>query len=42
MSERVWQIACGEQGRRHDRLFLDHDVMFLGPRRLWPLFADRI
>ncbi len=29
----VWQIACGEKGRRYQRLFLDHDVMFLGPGR---------
>lgn len=28
---RVWQIACGERGRFYDNLFLDHDVMFLGP-----------
>jgi len=27
----VWQIACGEAGRRYDQLFLKHDVMFLGP-----------
>lgn len=27
----VWQIACGEAGRRYDHLFLKHDVMFLGP-----------
>jgi len=31
MSHHVWQIACGEQGRRYDHLFLNHDVMFLGP-----------
>jgi hypothetical protein len=29
----VWQIACGEPGRYYDDLFLDHDVMFLGPGR---------
>jgi hypothetical protein len=33
MSPQVWQIACGEKGRRYQRLFLDHDVMFLGPGR---------
>lgn len=33
MSQQVWQIACGEKGRRYQRLFLDHDVMFLGPGR---------
>jgi len=27
----VWQIACGEAGRRYAQLFLKHDVMFLGP-----------
>lgn len=30
---RVWQIACGEKGRRYGHLFLDNDVMFLGPGR---------
>jgi len=33
LSPQVWQIACGEKGRRYQRLFLDHDVMFLGPGR---------
>lgn len=33
MKPQVWQIACGEKGRRYQRLFLDHDVMFLGPGR---------
>jgi hypothetical protein len=33
---RVWQIACGESGRYYDDLFLDHDVMFLGPGRPGP------
>lgn len=28
---KVWQIACGERGRYYDDIFLDHDVMFLGP-----------
>lgn len=32
----VWQIACGEKGRRYERLFLNHDVMFLGPGRFGP------
>ncbi len=36
MSPQVWQIACGEKGRRYQRLFLDHDVMFLGPGRFGP------
>ncbi len=27
----VWQIACGERGRYYEDIFLDHDVMFLGP-----------
>lgn len=33
LTPRVWQIACGERGRRYQQLFLDHDVMFLGPGR---------
>jgi len=33
---RVWQIACGEPGRYYADLFLDHDVMFLGPGRPGP------
>jgi len=33
---RVWQIACGEPNRYYDDLFLDHDVMFLGPGRPGP------
>jgi hypothetical protein len=36
MGTQVWQIACGEKGRRYQRLFLDHDVMFLGPGRFGP------
>ncbi len=36
----VWQIACGEKGRRYDKLFLDHDVMFLGPGRFGPYSED--
>jgi hypothetical protein len=43
----VWQIACGEAGRYYDDLFLDHDVMFLGPgrpgkydRRLYRAWAE--
>lgn len=31
MAEVVWQIACGEAGRRYESLFLDHDLMLLGP-----------
>jgi uncharacterized short protein YbdD (DUF466 family) len=27
----VWQIAAGETGRRYPELFIDHDVMFIGP-----------
>jgi hypothetical protein len=27
----VWQIGCGESGRRYHDLFLRHDVMFCGP-----------
>lgn len=28
---RVWQIACGETGRKYSELFLRHDVMCCGP-----------
>lgn len=41
MSPQVWQIACGEKGRRYQRLFLDHDVMILGPGRFGP-YARRL
>lgn len=27
----VWQIAAGETGRDYTKLFLDYDVMFMGP-----------
>lgn len=37
----VWQIACGEKGRRYQQLFLDHDVMFLGPGRFGPYSPSR-
>jgi hypothetical protein len=30
---RVWQIAAGERCRDYRNLFLDHDVMFMGPGR---------
>jgi len=30
---RLWQIAAGEARRNYTTLFLDHDVMFLGPGR---------
>jgi len=33
MTQQVWQIAAGESGRYYDQLFLDHDIMFLGPGR---------
>lgn len=29
----VWQIAAGERGRYYADLFLNHDIMFLGPGR---------
>ena len=38
---RVWQIACGEAGRRYDDLFLKYDVMFLGPGRFGPYARER-
>lgn len=31
MSPNVWQIAAGETGRRYPELFVNHDVMFIGP-----------
>lgn len=34
MTKQVWQIAAGENGRYYDQLFLDHDIMFLGPGRV--------
>lgn len=37
----VWQIACGETGRRYDDLFRRHDVMFCGPGRYGPFDDDR-
>ena len=30
-SRQIWQIAAGEAGRFYSDLFLQHDVMFLGP-----------
>lgn len=33
MPPQVSQIAAGENGRYYDRLFLEHDIMFLGPGR---------
>jgi hypothetical protein len=30
----VWQIACGNKGRRYDDLFIAHDIMLIGPGRL--------
>ncbi|TET37769.1 MAG: hypothetical protein E3J72_05210 [Planctomycetota bacterium] len=32
----VWQIACGETGRKYEDLFFDHNIMFLGPGRFGP------
>ncbi|MBU0679166.1 MAG: hypothetical protein KJ626_13765 [Verrucomicrobia bacterium] len=31
MMQNIWQIAAGETGRNYVDLFLNHDVMFLGP-----------
>ena len=28
---KVWQIAAGEVGRYYEELFIEHDVMFMGP-----------
>ena len=38
---RVWQIASGYEGRNYARLFLSHDLMFLGPGRYGPWEAER-
>jgi hypothetical protein len=32
---KVWQIATGESGRDYRELFLDHDIMIIGPSRAW-------
>ncbi len=31
LKQNVWQIAAGEQGRYYDNLFIEHNVMFMGP-----------
>lgn len=36
----VWQIAAGESGRFYSDIFLNHDVMFLGPGRFGPYEAE--
>ena len=33
MMTNIWQIAAGEPGRDYTALFLEHDVMFMGPGR---------
>lgn len=42
----VWQIASGEPGRDYRQLFLDHDLMLLGPSHLGEghtgAYADRV
>lgn len=37
---RVWQIACGEVGRKYADLFLQYDVMFCGPGKLGPFHEE--
>ena len=32
----IWQIAAGETGRNYTDLFLNHDIMFMGPGRFGP------
>jgi hypothetical protein len=32
----VWQIASGDSARNYSHLFLNHDVMFMGPGRFGP------
>ncbi len=32
----VWQIAAGETGRNYTDLFLNHDIMFMGPGSFGP------
>lgn len=44
-SERVWQIACGEAGRRYENLFVEHDVILMGPgqfKRYDPVEYERV
>jgi hypothetical protein len=36
----VWQIAAGDSGRFYDHLFMDHDVMFMGPGDPGPLDCE--
>lgn len=31
MKYSIWQIACGDNRTNYDKVFLDHDVMLLGP-----------
>ncbi len=31
MKQNVWQIAAGEQGRYYDNIFLEYNIMFMGP-----------
>lgn len=36
----VWQIAAGEPCRDYSELFLDHDVMFMGPGHLGAFYEE--
>jgi len=36
----VWQIAAGEKDRNYIDLFLNYDVMFMGPGRFGAYYAD--
>ena len=37
----VWQIAAGETGRDYSKLFLDYDVMFMGPGRFGAYYKNQ-
>ena len=34
MEPTIWQIACGDHGRDYTSVFLEHDLMFVGPGHL--------
>jgi len=38
---KVWQIATGESGRDYRELFLDHDIMIIGPSHLGDALLNR-
>lgn len=46
MSYKVWQMAAGEQGRYYDDLFVNYNIMFMGPGEFGPfdneLYSKRV